>query len=109
MLKVLLMLIGFDVVMGLTCGLVYKDLNSRVGLIGLIKHSTVILIVLAFKYITTELNYLEYLPLMMIFYIIQYSLSILENAYCLGVPVPKILLVRLRDYQESEGLEKWEK
>lgn len=109
MLKVLLMLIGFDIVMGLTCGLVYKDLNSRVGLIGLIKHSMVILIVLAFKFISIELGFTEYLALIKIFYIIQYSLSILENAYCLGVPVPKILLVRLRDYQESEGLEKWEK
>lgn len=107
--QVLLMLVGTDIVIGTLCGFVFKNLNSKVGLKGLIKHTVVILLVLLFKYVSDLYVLDQYYNLFIVFYLIQYVLSILENAYCLGVPIPKFLMFRLKDYQEKEGLQKWEK
>ena len=107
--KVVIVLIGLDIILGLLGGFINKELNSNFGLVGIIKHSIVILLLVVFKFITTEYNINEYYNLFLLFYDIQYSFSILENAYKMGIPVPKFLLTRLKEYQESEGLEKWEK
>lgn len=107
--KVLLILIAVDVAIGIVCGLVHKNLSSSIGLIGLIKHSIVILIIIAFKYIANEYNLTEYVLLLETFYFIQYGISILENMYCLGIPVPEFLLVRLKELEEDRGLKQWKK
>lgn len=107
--KVIFTLIGADVVLGLINGYINKELNSKFGLTGVIKHSVVVLLIIVFKFIATECDIMEYHKLFMVFYIIQYSFSILETIYKMGIPVPKFLLARLKEYQESEGLEKWEK
>lgn len=107
--KVLFTLIGVDLIIGTICGLVHKNLSSSVGLIGLIKHSIVILIILAFQYIANEYNLTEYVVLLKTFYFIQYSISILENMYCLGIPVPEFLLVRLKEVEDERGLKQWKK
>ena len=107
--KILLILIAVDVIIGIACGLVHKNLSSAIGLIGLIKHSIVILIIIAFSYITNEYNLTEYVILLKTFYFIQYSMSILENMYCLGIPVPEFLLVRLKEVENDRGLKQWKK
>ena len=107
--KVVIILIGLDIILGLMNGFINKELNSKFGLVGVIKHSVVILLLIVFKFITTEYNIEEYYSLFLTFYIIQYSFSILEHAYKMGIPVPRFLVSRLKEYQESEGLEKWEK
>lgn len=107
--KVLFTLIGVDLTVGTICGLVHHNLSSRIGLLGLIKHSVVIIIILAFRFIASEYNLNEYVIVLKTFYFIQYSFSILENMYCLGIPVPEFLVVRLKDYQEERGLKQWEK
>lgn len=107
--KVIIILIGLDIILGLLGGFINKDLNSKFGLIGVIKHSIVILLLIAFKFIAVEYNIYEYYNLFLIFYIIQYSFSILEHAYKMDIPIPKFLISRLKEYSEREGLEKWEK
>ena len=95
--------------MGTVCGFVHKNLSSKFGLIGLMKHSLVVLIVYIFSYLADDYNLSEYALLLTSFYYIQYSISIIENMYCLGIPVPEILLVRLKDYEQEKGLKQWEK
>ena len=107
--KVVIILIGVDIILGLLEGFINKELNSKFGLTGVIKHSVVVLLLVVFKFITTEYNIDEYYSLFLIFYIIQYSFSILEHVYRMGIPVPKFLVSRLKDYSEREGLKKWEK
>lgn len=107
--KVIIILIGLDIILGLLGGFINKDLNSKFGLVGVIKHSIVILLLIAFKFIAIEYNIYEYYNLFLIFYIIQYSFSILEHAYKMDIPIPKFLISRLKEYSEREGLEKWEK
>ena len=46
--------------------------------------------------------------MVVVFYAIQYSLSILENVYGLGIPVPDFLMTRLKVYQDKEGLDRWQ-
>lgn len=107
--KILLLLILLDITIGILCGVVHNNLNSRAGLLGLIKHSVVILIVIAFIFIGELYDVEGYIYLIKIFYFIQYGISILENVYCLGVPIPNFLVARLKDYQEKEGFDRWEK
>lgn len=107
--KVVFVLIGLDIVLGLLGGFINKELNSKFGLVGVIKHSVVVLLLVTFNFITTEYNISEYYSLFLIFYVIQYSFSILEHALKMNIPVPKFLVSRLKDYSEREGLEKWEK
>ena len=104
----LFILIAFDVVIGMMCGYANKNLNSYVGLIGLLKHSVVVLIVILFNVLSDIYNLNEYFNLFIIFYVLQYVLSILENAYCLGVPIPNFLVTKLKDYQDNENLKEWE-
>lgn len=107
--KTILILIGLDIILGLIRAFIEKKLSSKFGLSGIIKHSIVILLLVAFKFISTEYNINEYYNLFIIFYIIQYSLSILENVYKMGIPIPKFLITRLKEFSEREELEKWEK
>ena len=107
--KTILILIGLDIILGIIRAFIEKKLNSKFGLTGIIKHSIVILLLVAFKFITTEYNINEYYNLFLIFYIIQYSISILEHVYKMGIPVPKFLISRLKEFSEREGLEKWKK
>lgn len=107
--KVLIILILADLVVGTVCGFVHKNVSSKVGLIGLMKHSLVVLIVYTFSYLADDFNLSEYALLLISFYYIQYSISIIENMYCLGIPVPEILLVRLKDYEQEKGLKQWKK
>lgn len=107
--KVVIILIGLDIILGLINSFINKKLNSKIGLVGVIKHSIVIILLVVFKFITTEYNIDEYYKLFLLFYIIQYSLSILEHVYKMGIPVPKFLVSRLKEYQESEELRKWKK
>lgn len=103
--KIIITLIGLDIILGLLRAFIDRKLNSKIGLTGIIKHSTVIILLIAFKFITTEYNITEYYRLFLIFYIIQYGLSILENVYKMGIPVPKFLISRLKEFSEREGLD----
>ena len=107
--KVVIILIGVDIIAGLLGGFISKELNSKFGLVGVIKHSIVILLLLAFKFITIEYNIGEYYNLFLLFYIIQYGISILEHVYKMGIPVPRFLVTRLKEYSEREELEEWRK
>ena len=107
--KVIIILIGVDIILGLLGGCINKDLNSKFGLVGVIKHSIVILLLIGFKFIAAEYNIYEYYNLFLLFYIIQYGISILEHVYKMGIPVPTFLISRLKEYSEDRGLDKWEK
>lgn len=107
--KTLVLLIIVDIFLGILSGYINKELSSSIGLEGVIKHSVVILLNIVFKYISDIYNLESFFTLFLMFYLIQYSLSILENVYSIGVPIPTFLVERLETYKESEGLEKWKK
>ena len=85
---VFLTTIIIDIITGLLKGLYNNKLNSRIGLKGLIKHCCIILIVFTISVILPLMGYTTGARAIIIFYIIQYCLSIIENVGCIGVPIP---------------------
>ena len=107
--RVLLMLIAIDIITGTVSGYVHKNLASKIGLLGLIKHSIIVIIIIAFQFIANEYNLTEYVVLLKTFYFIQYSIGIIENLYSLGIPVPDFLVDKLKKVENDRGLKQWEK
>ena len=98
-----------DIITGILKGLYNKKLNSRIGLKGLIKHCCIILIVFTISIILPLMGYRTGARAIIVFYIIQYCLSIIENVGCLGVPIPPYVtkaIQQLSSKNENEEVRK---
>lgn len=107
-LQTLAALIVLDYLTGIVIAILLKQLSSEIGFKGLAKKGFIIAIVylgtLADRAIGTD--FLRTLVIM--FYIANEGISILENAGRLGVPYPaaiKNILVQLKQKNEEEGAE----
>lgn len=87
----LLLLIVFDIFSGIVKAFKEKRINSSIGLIGLLKHSLVIMVNITIVLISPIFEIEKISNSLVIFYIVQYGFSIIENFVRLGVPVPKFL------------------
>ena len=106
---VFLTVIIVDIFTGILKGLYNKKLNSRIGLKGLIKHCCIILIVFTISIILPLMGYTTGARAIIVFYIIQYCLSIIENVGCMGVPIPPYVtkaIQQLSSKNENEEIRK---
>jgi len=88
----------FDIITGNLRGLILRNssgLNSSIGFKGLLKHMIVILIVLTIFPYLTLLNFNSYAITIVCFYILNYSISILENLSQMGIKLPPFIATRL--------------
>lgn len=99
--SVLIYLILFDIFLGIIKAIIHKGLNSHIGLIGLIKHSLIILILIVLGVFTPLLEIEVIFSGMVLFFIVQYLLSITENLMKIGVPLPKFLIDKINDMNEE--------
>lgn len=97
----LIALIILDFILGTFRSLLAKDLNSSVGLKGLIKHSSVFIIVVIVNEICYFTGYPEMATAFTLFYIWEYAISIVENLAILNIPLPDWVLVRLTDLERK--------
>ena len=97
----LIALIILDFILGTFRSLIAKDLNSSVGLKGLIKHSSVFIIVVIVDEICYVTGYPEMATAFTLFYIWEYAISIVENLAILNIPLPEWVLVRLTDLERK--------
>lgn len=97
----LIVLIILDFILGTFRSLLAKDLNSSVGLKGLIKHSSVFIIVVIVNEICYVTGYPEMATAFTLFYIWEYAISIVENLAILNIPLPDWVLVRLTDLERK--------
>lgn len=97
----LVVLIVLDFILGTFRSLLAKDLNSSVGLKGLIKHSSVFIIVVMVNEICYVTGYPEMATAFTLFYIWEYAISIVENLAILNIPLPEWVLVRLTDLERK--------
>lgn len=97
----LIVLIILDFILGTFRSLIAKDLNSSVGLKGLIKHSSVFIIVVIVNEICYVTGYSEMATAFTLFYIWEYAISIVENLAILNIPLPEWVLVRLTDLERK--------
>lgn len=65
-----------------------KKLDSSVGIKGLIKHGIVLLLVLVLYPYMVVLNFLTYANSIVLFYIFNYGISIIENLNDMGIKLP---------------------
>lgn len=97
----LVVMIVIDFLLGTFRSLIAKDLNSSVGLKGLIKHTTVFIIVLVVNVIGESVRYHELATTFTLFYIWEYAISIVENLAILNIPLPEWVLARLTDLERK--------
>lgn len=97
----LVVLIILDFILGTFRSLMYKDLNSSVGLKGLIKHTSVFIIVVIVNEICYVTGYSEMATAFTLFYVWEYAISIVENLAILKIPLPEWVLDRLTDLERK--------
>lgn len=83
-----LLMIILDILTGLLSAGVTGNLDSCIGLKGLMKHTTIILLVLIMEIITRLISMEWVSQSFSLYYILQYIFSILENLDEMGVPFP---------------------
>lgn len=103
----LLTVIIIDYITGIICAIVNKKLCSRVGFKGILKKVSILIIVSVAQII--DVNILSNNGILrssvIAFYIVNESISILENTSNIGIPLPKKLknvLKQLKDDSEKD-------
>lgn len=103
----LLTVIIIDYITGVICAIVNKKLCSSVGFKGILKKVSILIIVSVAQII--DVNILSNNGILrssvIAFYIVNESISILENASNIGIPLPKKLknvLKQLKDDSEKD-------
>lgn len=104
--NILIVLIILDFILGTFRSILNKNLNSSIGLKGLIKHTTVIVIVTIICAMFRVSNNIELSVAFIMFYIWEYVLSVIENLSLLSVPFPDWLIDRLADLERKVN-KKW--
>ena len=106
---VFLTVIIVDIITGTLKGIYNKKLNSKQGLKGLIKHCCIILITFTISVVLPLMGYTTGARAIIVFYIIQYCLSIIENVGSMGVPIPPYVtkaIQQLSSKNENEEVRK---
>lgn len=102
-LKVLIFIILLDILTGIVKSAVNGRLNSSIGLVGLLKH-ILIIVTNIFIIMFSPLFELETVATsLVLFFLVQYGISILENWISMGLPVPKFLYNLLKEKEEEMG------
>lgn len=83
-----LLMIVVDVMTGLLKAGVTGNIDSRIGLRGMMKHTTIALLILMMGVITRLINIQWASQSFCLYYILQYIFSILENLDEMGIPFP---------------------
>lgn len=99
----LVYIILIDIFCGVTTAMKNKCLNSHIGLVGMMKHCIVIILVVVMGLFSPLFNLeVAYVGLLM-FFIVQYFISICESCINLGIPIPNVVYIRLKDYNKEYG------
>ena len=101
------LIILIDILTGFLKSLVNKETESGKGISGLIKHSTLLLI-MAILYPYLDIYGLSGMAdTLLIFYILFYAISIVENLGEMGIPIPEWLrkyIYKLSDEYKKGGV-----
>ncbi len=105
-LQILISLIILDYLTGVTVAIINKKLNSDVGFKGLAKKMMIFALVYLAVLVSNATNIDFIRMLVIMFYIANEGISVLENAGKLGVPYPvklKEILEQLKKSTEDKG------
>lgn len=97
----LMALVVVDFITGTTKAFITKEMDSSIGIKGLLKHLTIIIIVAVFLVVTTIGNVETLGYAFTVFYLFEYCISIMENTSKLGVPYPEWIKEKLPQMKEK--------
>ncbi len=100
LLTTLIIFISMDYITGIMKAIINKKLSSEVGFKGIFKKVLIIFMVALATGLDTLLNNSGIRYIVIIFYIVNEAISIIENAVKLGIPVPnkiKETLINLKN------------
>lgn len=107
--KFLVLLMTLDYLSGIAAALLGRSpktpsgaLSSKIGFIGLARKAMILSIVLLACVLDSIMGGTASTGAVILFYIVNESISILENAVLLGVPIPK-KLTQMLDIAKKEG------
>ncbi len=105
-LNTLVLLMALDYITGLSKGYINKNLNSETSVKGLMKKIFILFILIIAVALDRMTGTGEHIfrTLVAFFYISNESLSIIENAAELGVPVPKQVQDALEQLKNGKGV-----
>ena len=101
-LKALLVFIVLDYLTGIVVAIVRKQLSSEVGFKGIAKKVMILVLVMVGQIVDTVIGIETFRTMVILFYITNEGVSILENAVNLGLPVPAKLKAILQQIS-SDG------
>lgn len=106
-LYILLLFIIFDIITGTLKAFSNNTLYSKISKHGITNHITLFLFSIFFTFIFSFFNVNEYSNILLLFYIVSYGLSIIENVGAMGIPIPKWLKDKFISLQEetNKGVE----
>ena len=84
----LVTLIVLDIITGILVATSNGKLDSKIGLKGLIKHTTIIILVVLMGVVSRLINVQWVSQSFCMFYILQYIFSLLESLNAMGIPFP---------------------
>ena len=84
----LIVLIVVDVITGKFKALKLGVIDSSIGTSGIMKHTTIILLTVLVFLVSRIIGMAEIGHIFKVFYILEYTTSILENLEALGIPFP---------------------
>lgn len=87
-LYVLLFFILFDIISGTLKAFSNNTVYSKINKHGITNHITIFLFCLFFTIVFNIFNVNEYSNILLLFYIVSYGLSIIENLGAMGLPIP---------------------
>lgn len=93
----LLIIILFDIFTGIIRAICERDVHSSVGIKGLLKHTLIIFSVIMTTLLSPIFEFEKINGGILIFYMIEYGFSIIENFVAIGLPVPRFLFQILKD------------
>ena len=100
-LYVLLIFIIFDFVTGTLKAFSNNTVYSKINKKGITNHAATLLFCFFFTWVFSEFNANEYSNILIMFYIVSYGISIIENMGAMGLPIPKWLIVKFKLLQDE--------
>jgi len=101
MLRVLVLFVAIDYVVGVTAAWFEKKLNSDIGARGIVKKFLLFVIVALAVQVDLALGQEIFRSLAIWFYLANEALSIIENAGRCGVPIPSFLKTALEQMKQK--------
>ena len=106
-LYVLLFFIVFDIISGTLKAFSTNTVYSKINKQGITNNITIFLFCIFFSWVFAVFNVNEYINLLIMFYIVSYGLSIIENIGQMGLPLPQWLIDKFHVLKDeiNKGLE----